>query len=313
MKQLLCKSKFFRSVLNPIPQIDCSGPKIGRINGRWKKEALLAGLAKHGSGKWTSILDDPEFAAQLLDRTNINLKDKWRNIKKSRTQSLESTSIFTSPSETSRSVVSYEASPSSSSDMSNDARYDAMVFEAVSTINDENGSNLKEILRFIEGQHEVPQNFKKLLSYSLGILVSQDKLKKVRNRYKISVTKAIKPTLTLRPKDSTKPPELPNWYEEQQDFRMFLSECLIILVSQGKLEKVLDRYKISELENKVLEVAPEVVAMKLAESDNKRLIAAEAVEEEERMHKLVEESHTMLQLCLEIHQQCALGQEVVLL
>ncbi|KAG7649591.1 Winged helix DNA-binding domain superfamily [Arabidopsis thaliana x Arabidopsis arenosa] len=276
-------------------------------------EALLAGLAKHGSGKWTSILDDPEFAAQLLDRTNINLKDKWRNIKKSRTQSLESTSIFTSPSETSRSVVSYEASPSSSSDMSNDARYDAMVFEAVSTINDENGSNLKEILRFIEGQHEVPQNFKKLLSYSLGILVSQDKLKKVRNRYKISVTKAIKPTLTLRPKDSTKPPELPNWYEEQQDFRMFLSECLIILVSQGKLEKVLDRYKISELENKVLEVAPEVVAMKLAESDNKRLIAAEAVEEEERMHKLVEESHTMLQLCLEIHQQCALGQEVVLL
>nr|BAD44207.1 hypothetical protein [Arabidopsis thaliana] len=94
--------------------------------------------------------------------------------------------------------------------MSNDARYDAMVFEAVSTINDENGSNLKEILRFIEGQHEVPQNFKKLLSYSLGILVSQDKLKKVRNRYKISVTKAIKPTLTLRPKDSTKPPELPS-------------------------------------------------------------------------------------------------------
>jgi hypothetical protein len=88
---------------------------------------------------------------------------------------------------------------------------------------------------------------------------------------------------------------------------MFLSECLIILVSQGKLEKVLDRYKISELENKVLEVAPEVVAMKLAESDNKRLIAAEAVEEEERMHKLVEESHTMLQLCLEIHQQCNLN------
>jgi hypothetical protein len=31
----------------------------------------------------------------------------------------------------------------------------------------------------LQGQHEVPQNFKKLLSYSLGILVSQDKLKKV--------------------------------------------------------------------------------------------------------------------------------------
>lgn len=70
--------------------------------------------------------------------------------------------------------------------------------------------------------------------------------------------------------------------------------------------QVLDRYKISELEKKVLEVAPEVVAMKLAESDNKRLKAAEAVEEEKRMHKLAEESQAMLQLCLEIDQQCNL-------
>ncbi|AAD25607.1 Hypothetical protein [Arabidopsis thaliana] len=197
-----------------------------------------------------------------------------------------------------------------------------MVFEAVSTINDENGSNLKEILRFIEvkriytlksfGQHEVPQNFKKLLSYSLGILVSQDKLKKVRNRYKISVTKAIKPTLTLRPKDSTKPPELPSTSviltsKETHEIDPAANREAEGMNELAKENNVLDRYKISELENKVLEVAPEVVAMKLAESDNKRLIAAEAVEEEERMHKLVEESHTMLQLCLEIHQQCNLN------
>ncbi|CAL9218936.1 unnamed protein product [Arabidopsis halleri] len=321
---------------------------LGHRNNKWtveEEEALLAGIAKHGSGKWSNIVDDPEFAAQLLNRTNINLKDKWRNMKKSRTHTLESTSIFTSPSKTSRAVVSNEPFLSSSSDVSNDTRYDAMVFEAISTINDENGSNLKEMLSFIEEQHEVPQNFKRLLSYSLRILVSQDKLKKIRNRYKISVTKAMKPTLTLCPKDSTKPPELPStsvilttsketqeidaaanrvaerinelakenddWYEERQDFRMFLSECLTILVSQGKLEKVLlDGYKISELENKVMEVAPEAVAMKLAESDNKRLIAAEAVEEEERMHKLLEESHTMLQLCLEIHQQCNLKKPI---
>ncbi|KAG7600567.1 Linker histone H1/H5 domain H15 [Arabidopsis suecica] len=320
---------------------------LGHRKNKWtveEEEALLAGIAKHGSGKWSNIVDDPEFAAKLLDRTNINLKDKWRNMKKSRTHTLESTSIFTSPSKTSRAVVSNEPFLSSSSDVSNDTRYDAMVFEAISTINDENGSNLKQMLSFIEEQHEVPQNFKRLLSYSLRILVSQDKLKKVRNRYKISVTKEMKPTLTLCPKDSTKPSELPStsvilttsketqeidaaanrvaerinewakenddWYEERQDFRMFLSECLTILVSQGKLKKVLDGYKISELENKVMEVAPEVVAMKLAESDNKRLIAAEAVEEEEQMHKLLEESHTMLQLCLEIHQQCNLKKPI---
>ncbi|XP_010480019.1 PREDICTED: telomere repeat-binding factor 4-like [Camelina sativa] len=319
---------------------------LGHRKNKWtaeEEEALVAGIAKHGSGKWANIIEDPEFAPHLLDRTNINLKDKWRNMK-NRVGNMEKSIVSSSSSRVV--VVSNEPSPSSSSDMSNDTRYVAMVFEAISTINDENGSDLKEILSFIEERHEVPKTIKKLLSSSLRILVSQDRLKKVRNRYNISTSKADKPTHILHPKDSTNPPELPStyaistklketqeidaaankvaerinqWaqefdvgYEERQDFRMFLSECLKILVSRGKLEKVLDRYKISELESKVLEIAPEVVAMKLAESDNKRLIAAEALEEEKRMHKLVEESNTMLQLCIEIHQQCALGEEVVL-
>lgn len=50
---------------------------LGHRKNKWtveEEEALLAGIAKHGSGKWSNIVDDPEFAAQLLDRTNINLK-----------------------------------------------------------------------------------------------------------------------------------------------------------------------------------------------------------------------------------------------
>ncbi|EOA38272.1 hypothetical protein CARUB_v10009763mg [Capsella rubella] len=319
---------------------------LGHRKNKWtpeEEEALVAGIAKYGPGKWSNIIEDPEFAPQLLERTNINLKDKWRNMKtrvgsmeKSRTQTIKSVSVSFTPAKTS---PSNKSSPSSLSDMSNATSYCPIIFEAISTINDESGSDLKEILSFIEERQEVPKNFKKLLSNSLRLLVSQDKLKKVRNHYKISITKATKPAHILHPKDSTNPPELPSTsvmstktkethdidaaankvaegfdvgYEERQDFRKFLSECLKILVSQGKLEKVLDRYKMSELEKKVLEAAPEVVAMKLAESDNKRLIAAEAVEEEQRMHKFVEESHTMLQLSIEIHKQCALGEEVVL-
>lgn len=39
-----------------------------------EEEVLLAGIAKHGSGKWSTILGDPEFASQLVDRSNIDLK-----------------------------------------------------------------------------------------------------------------------------------------------------------------------------------------------------------------------------------------------
>lgn len=39
-----------------------------------EEEALLAGVRKHGPGKWKNILRDPEFAGQLSNRSNIDLK-----------------------------------------------------------------------------------------------------------------------------------------------------------------------------------------------------------------------------------------------
>ncbi|CAA7018445.1 unnamed protein product [Microthlaspi erraticum] len=45
-----------------------------------EEETLLAGIAKYGTGKWRNILEDPEFSVQLQYRTNIDLKDKWRNM-----------------------------------------------------------------------------------------------------------------------------------------------------------------------------------------------------------------------------------------
>ncbi|CAA0816178.1 Telomere repeat-binding factor 5 [Striga hermonthica] len=45
-----------------------------------EEEALMAGIAKHGAGKWKTILVDAEFADILSNRSNVDLKDKWRNI-----------------------------------------------------------------------------------------------------------------------------------------------------------------------------------------------------------------------------------------
>lgn len=58
------------------------GPiKKGGDRRRWtreEEERLLEGLRKHGPGNWKSILRDFDFG----DRTNVNLKDKWRNMQK---------------------------------------------------------------------------------------------------------------------------------------------------------------------------------------------------------------------------------------
>ncbi|KAL8537160.1 hypothetical protein ACS0TY_012369 [Phlomoides rotata] len=56
---------------------------MGNQKLRWKEEeeeALKAGVAKHGTGKWKNILADPEFNHKLILRSNVDLKDKWRNL-----------------------------------------------------------------------------------------------------------------------------------------------------------------------------------------------------------------------------------------
>nr|KAJ0214387.1 hypothetical protein LSAT_V11C400194350 [Lactuca sativa] len=39
-----------------------------------EESALLAGVAKHGAGKWKTILTDEEFAPRLVNRSNVDLK-----------------------------------------------------------------------------------------------------------------------------------------------------------------------------------------------------------------------------------------------
>ncbi|KAI3835743.1 hypothetical protein MKW92_033206 [Papaver armeniacum] len=58
-------------------------PIIPRRKLKWtlpEEEALKSGVNKHGAGKWKTIVTDPEFGPYLVSRTNVDLKDKWRNM-----------------------------------------------------------------------------------------------------------------------------------------------------------------------------------------------------------------------------------------
>ncbi|XP_057444762.1 telomere repeat-binding factor 5-like [Lotus japonicus] len=56
---------------------------MGNQKQKWtaeEEDALHCGVQKYGAGKWKNILRDPEFAPSLTSRSNIDLKDKWRNL-----------------------------------------------------------------------------------------------------------------------------------------------------------------------------------------------------------------------------------------
>ena len=49
---------------------------MGNPKQKWtseEEEALRAGVAKHGTGKWKNIQRDPEFNPYLYSRSNIDL------------------------------------------------------------------------------------------------------------------------------------------------------------------------------------------------------------------------------------------------
>ncbi|XP_057425880.1 telomere repeat-binding factor 4-like [Lotus japonicus] len=56
---------------------------MGNQKQKWtaeEEDVLHRGVQKYGAGKWKNILRDPEFAPSLMSRSNIDLKDKWRNL-----------------------------------------------------------------------------------------------------------------------------------------------------------------------------------------------------------------------------------------
>lgn len=274
---------------------------MGNQKQKWKaeeEEALRAGVAKHGTGKWKNILRDPEFAPFLTLRSNIDLKDKWRNLnvgtatQGSKEKSVKSPKIKAitdgpfsgTPNSLPIVLVSQDASCNAFIDNhsknksagENAPRYSstAMIIEAISTLKDPNGCNISAIYRFIEQSNEVPQNFRRFLSSKLRRLVLQGKLEKVEKGYKIK-------------KDSLSGTKTPS--PLQKDIRSRL------LQHSGSMASV----------DETLEEAAASAAYKIADAENKSFVAAEAVKEAERVTKMAEDVDLLLQLVEEIYDQCS--------
>ncbi|VVA95085.1 unnamed protein product [Arabis nemorensis] len=281
-----------------------------------EEEALRAGIEKHGTGKWKNILRDPEFADQLTSRSNIDLKDKWRNLSvapgiqgsnyKARPMKVKDEDVvlpavpdvaIDTPLPNDNSSSSPPASlPRSDLNIDrrcnivvdrNAPRYDGIIFEALSTLADADGSDVGSIFNYIEPRHEVPATFRRILSSRLRRLAAQGKLVKVtylkpqlQNFYKIpdpseTVTPAPKPKET-----NTKPRQSNN--------------------------------QASTVSQVMIEEAAITAAYKLVEAENKTDVAKVAVEELDKMTKLAEETEFLMELAKEMREQCSRG-EVVLL
>ncbi|KAF5466419.1 hypothetical protein F2P56_016345 [Juglans regia] len=275
---------------------------MGNQKQKWtaeEEEALLAGVAKHGPGKWKNILKDPDFAPFLTHRSNIDLKDKWRNLSvstsgqgskdKSRAAKVKTTIAAPLPNVQNSSPAAplrhntdtvMDDPSNGTQEGKNAPRYNAMIFEALSAIEDKIGSDISAIVHFIERRHEVPQNFRRLLSSRLRRLVAQGKLEKVQNCYKIR-KETVLGTKTPSPKQRDVKP------------RQSLSSGLMTT-------------------SETVDDAANAAAYRVADAENKAYMAAEAVKEAERISKVAEDTDSMLQLVKEIYERCSRGEIVPL-
>ncbi|KAK4777571.1 hypothetical protein SAY87_017758 [Trapa incisa] len=185
---------------------------MGAPKQKWTSEeeaALKAGVLKHGAGKWRTILKDPEFTSVLYLRSNVDLKDKWRNMsvmangwnprEKSRL-TVKRVPHFTRQEERSAALRNLSQSNEETSDVKDIpaaevvqidgpkrsiVRLDNLILEAISTLKEPGGSSRTTIATFIEEQYWAPPNFERLLSAKLKHLTDVGKLLKVKRNYRI--------------------------------------------------------------------------------------------------------------------------------
>nr|GEU45472.1 hypothetical protein [Tanacetum cinerariifolium] len=160
---------------------------------KWSSEeeaALNAGIAKYGVSKWTTILRDVEFAKVLEKRSNVDLKDKWRNMSltasgrsrnRPRPKQSEMLTIY-EPEDLSSSrrerdlidcVLDSPAILPAASQIGSFkmpmpmARLDILILDAIIDLKEKRGSSRAAISEYLQEKHSVPPNFMKLLHAEL--------------------------------------------------------------------------------------------------------------------------------------------------
>lgn len=189
---------------------------MGAPKQKWTEEeeyALKSGVVKHGQGKWRTILKDPEFCRILYLRSNVDLKDKWRNLGSSasgwgtrerarivamrRSQMLMNhddnhMALSTDVREIDDDVVDVEPLAVAGDALHikgpkiSFSRLDNLIFEAITCMKQPTGSNKTAILMYIEDHYGSPMNLKEMLSAKLSSLTESGKLIKVKRHYRIA-------------------------------------------------------------------------------------------------------------------------------
>lgn len=187
---------------------------MGAPKQKWTPEeeaALRAGIVKHGAGKWRTILKDPEFSGVLYLRSNVDLKDKWRNmsvmangwgsrekarsslkrrqpVSKQDENSMALSTVVQSDEEIVdvKPLAVCSGSPEISVSKRSIIRLDNLIMEAISNLKEPGGSNKTTIATYIEEQYWAPPNFNRLLSSKLKFLTSNGKLMKTKRKYRIA-------------------------------------------------------------------------------------------------------------------------------
>lgn len=278
---------------------------MGAPKQKWTSEeegALRAGVEKYGAGKWQTILKDPEFALCLASRSNVDLKDKWRNLMSvnaggqgSKTPRLKSIAAVplssvsplsaTAPGAamlikseaiipSSTDIVTYspKSTPASARNHSPRCDYDDMILEALTALRDPNGIEANTIASFMEERHQLPPSFRRTLGSKLKRLVSQEKIIKIRNSYKLKDMAELRAAVS-GPRNPT-------------DAAMRLCYTAMDAVSVETINQ-----------------ASMAAAMKMAEAEAMAAAAKEAAREAEYVARLAEEADMFFEAASAVFEQ----------
>ncbi|KAM5547329.1 single myb histone 4-like [Rosa sericea] len=322
---------------------------MGNPKQKWtseEEEALRAGVRKHGTGKWKDIQKDPEFNPFLSSRSNIDLKDKWRNMsvsgvggprEKARMRPRDSpVTLFSTPQPSAAAPVKRDPAAallkreSSAAPVKREAAASLVKGEPVAD----------------DSPTEAKTEAKTAPMYNAMIFEALSNSTDPNGLETGAIANFIEQRYVLEKKN-----------EVPQNFRRLLSSRLRRLVAQEKLEKFQNCFKIksdssgetkappppkqndaplapnapkqnntpaapkqndvqlTQLQShadvipyETVEEAAVAAAYKIAEAENKSFVAAEAVKESERVSQMFEDTNSVLQLAEEFLKKCSQGE-----
>ncbi|KAG6762588.1 hypothetical protein POTOM_033098 [Populus tomentosa] len=263
---------------------------MGAPKQKWTAEeeaALKAGVIKHGAGKWRTILKDPEFSGVLYLRSNVDLKDKWRNMsvmvngygsrekpklapKRVHHVHRQDENLM-SVVQSDEDIPDAKPLPVSSAALPvvnpkrTTVRLDNLIMEAITSLKEPGGSHKTAIASYIEEQYWPPNDFKRILSAKLKYLAANGKLIKVKRKYRIAPTSAFAERRVS-----------PLFFEGRQRIspKIERDDFNILTMSQIDLD-------LGKMRTMTAEQAAEVAARAVAEAEAAIAVAEEAAREAE--------------------------------